>query len=65
MDEASKRPARPELKLVTIRYLGDYYALPGRRRRQDILRPGDTIRVCLTGHWAALVESGHAEVVNE
>lgn len=61
--EKGKRPARPELKLVTIRYLGDYYRYQDGDAGEAVLGRGDTIRVRLTGHWAALVQSGHAELI--
>ena len=60
-----KRPAGPDLDLVTIRYLGDYYRYQDGDAGEVVLGKGDTVRVCLIGHWAALVESGHAELITE
>ena len=62
--------ARPRLRdtdhaKVTVRFTGaaggSHYVLDGK----IILRAGESITVPLEGHWAALVASGDAEVVNE
>ena len=62
--------SRPRLRdmdhaKVMVRFTGaaggSHYVVHGK----IILRPGESITVPLEGHWAALVASGDAEVVNE
>jgi hypothetical protein len=56
----------PGGEFATIRFTGasggTLYAAEG---GEVVLRPGDTIRRPCTGHWAALVDSGDAEIVRE
>jgi hypothetical protein len=59
------RAREVDLSLVTIRYLGDYYEYPDGDAGPAVSGRGDTVRVRLAGHWAALVEAGHAEVLSE
>jgi hypothetical protein len=58
-------PKEPERPKVLIRFTGaaggSCYVVDGK----VLLRPGISISAPLEGHWAALVASGDAEVVEE
>jgi len=58
-------PKEPERRKVLIRFTGaaggTQYVVGGR----VVLRLGETMHAPLEGHWAALVATGDAEVVEE
>jgi hypothetical protein len=63
---ATRAAKHKEAPRVLIRFTGGAGGtLYTAERGEVVLRRGDTIRRPLTGHWAALVASGDAEVVPE